>query len=439
MMTFRKLLILFCLCLHTIFANSFPVTEHRTPKGQTYWAHKINDLDFLTFILTFKNIGIAFDPLDKLGSIAMLCAVLERGGGAYEEQEIAKLLKNIPCDLSISAGMTDVSISVRIPTKDLPLAFTVLRKILSEKQMPEEKLALIIKQTVAGLEQSLHDPNAIAYKYFQEQFIGNHPFNRQVETLLKTLPTITPQDLTTALQTIFQKSKLQVTLVGDYDIKKWDVLLDDFLENLYPDTNPQELPEVHFQHLGEYKHHQYDVPQTVMLFAAPCIDEKHDDFLALSLGMEMISGPESELFKEVREKRGLVYYIGAGISAARHMSMIFGQAGFLPDKTNEVISIIKTVIGGAHRTLQNKQIKEHIESAKHSFAFSRTSTLKIASLMKNSQLFGRSIDWLSSYPERLTRLTSSDIKKALEKHLHVDRFLFTTVGRTPQSVKAPKS
>jgi zinc protease len=439
MTTFHKVFIFLCLCAHTVFANGFPVTKQTTPKGQTYWAHKINDLDFVTFIFTFKNTGITSDPLDKLGTTAMLCSVLERGGGAYEEQEMAKLLKNIPCDFAISAGRTDVCISVRILTKDLPLAFSILRKILSEKQMPKEKLALIIKQTIANLEQSLHDPNAIAYHYFQEHFIGDHPFNRQVSTLLKTLPTITSQDLTTALQNIFQKSKLQVTLVGDFDIKKWDILLDDLLENLYPDTNAHVLPKVQCQHLGEHKHREYNVPQTVMMFAAPCIDEKHDDFLAFSLGMEIIGGPESELFKEVREKRGLVYYIGANVNGDPDLSMVRGQAGFLPDKTNEVISLIKTVISGAHSTLSKQQIKEHIESAKHSFAFARTNTFQIAGLMKNSQQLGRSIDWLSSYPDRLSKLKPDDIIKALKTYLHVDRFFFTTVGRTPQSVTDTQS
>lgn len=438
MTNFYKLLILLCCCVN-IVANNFPITEQITPKGQTYWAHKIDDLEFVTFIFTFKNTGIVSDPLDKLGTTAMLCGVLERGGSAYAEEEIAKLLKNIPCDLSISAGRTEVCISVRVPTKDLPLAFSILRKILSEKQMPEKKLGLIVKQTMASLEQSLHDPSAIANNYFQDQFIGNHPFNRQVKILLKTLPVITPQDLTTALQTIFQKGKLQVTLVGDYDIKKWDILLDDFLESLYPDTQSPTLPTVKFQHLGEYKHSDYDVPQTVMFFAAPCIDSKHDDFLAFSLGLEMIGGPESELFKEVREKRGLVYYIMAGVNGDPDLPMIFGKAGFLPDKTNEIISIIKTVIGGAHSTLPDKQIKEHLEAAKHSFAFARTNTFQIAGLMKNSQLLGRPINWLSSYLERLSKLKPGDIKKALKEHLNVDHFLFTTVGRTPQNLTAPKS
>ncbi|HCU07127.1 MAG TPA: hypothetical protein DIC42_06095 [Holosporales bacterium] len=439
MTTFHKLLILLCFCVNIIFANDFPVTAQTTPNGQTYWAHKIDDLGFVTFIFTFKNTGIASDPLDKLGATAMLCGVLERGGGAYAEEEIAKLLKNIPCDLSISAGGTEVCISVRVPTKDLPIAFSILGNILSVKQMPEEKLALIIKQTIASLEQSLHDPSAIANNYFQEQFIGNHPLNRQVKTLLKALPTIVPLDLTNSLQNIFQKNKLQVTLVGDYDIKKWDILLDGFLENLYPETKAYKLPKVNFQNLGEHKHSEYDVPQTVMFFAAPCIDAKHDDFLAFSLGIEMIGGPESELFKEVREKRGLVYYIVAGVNGDPDLSMIRGQAGFLPDKTNEVIAIIKNVITDAHSTLSDKKITQYLESAKHSFAFARTNTFQIAGLMKNSQLLGRSINWLSSYPERLSKLKPGDIKKALKEHLHVDHFLFTTVGRMPQSLTVSKS
>lgn len=438
MMKLHKLLILISACTNSVFSNSFPITKNTTPKGQSYWVHKIDDLGFATFIFTFKRTGVTADPADKLGATAMLCDVLQRGGSAYEEQEIAKLLKNIPCDLSVSAGDTEVLISVRVPKKDMSQAFTILQNILSKKDMPKDKLDLSVKQTIAGLEQSLHDPSAISSSFFEEQLIGNHPFNRPTTTLLKTLPSITHNDLTLALQNIFQKGKLQVTLVGDYDINEWNTLVDTFTDALYPDTTSSKIPKVQFKNLGAHKHSEYDVPQTVMFFASPSIDTKHDDFLPLALGMEMIGGSESELFKEVREKRGLVYYVGAGASGDPDFPLIRGQAGFSPDKTNEVITIIKNVMDTAHSRLSDKQIKEYLTSAKHSFAFARTNTFQIAGLMKKTQLLGRPLNWLSSYPDRLAKLKPSDVRKALKDHIDVNKLLFTTVGRTPQSVPEKK-
>jgi len=412
--------------------------EYTTPKGQRYWAHKIDDLGFITFIFTFQRTGVTSDPADKLGVTGMLCDVLQRGGGAYEEQKVAKLLKNIPCDLSISAGDTEVLVSVRVPKKDLSHVFTILKKILTEKNIPQKKINLSVKQTIAELEQSLHDPSAIVSQFFYKQFIGDHPLNRPTKKILETLPSITNTDLVLILQNTFQKGKLQVSLVGDYNLEEWDALLDGFTEVLYKDTQSLALPKVQFKNLGEHKHSEYDVPQTVMFFAAPSIDTKHEDFLALALGMEMIGGSESELFKEVREKRGLVYYVSAGASGNPDFPVVRGQAGFSPEKTTEVINIIKDVMSDAYTKLSDKQINEHLISEKYGFAFARTNTLQIAGLMKNAQLFKRSLDWLSSYPDRLAKLKPSDIRKALKDHIDVKKLLFTTVGRSPQSVLEKK-
>lgn len=432
----QKILILIWLCVSCAFANSFLITENTTPKGQVYWAHKINDLGFVTFIFTFKNTGVTSDPLDKLGTVSMLCDVLQRGGGAYEEQEIAKVLKNIPCDLSVLAEDTEVFISVRVPKKDLSQAFTILQKILSKKDISQKKINLLVRQTIAGLEQSLHDPSAIARQLFYKQFIGDHPLNSQTKKLLTTLPALTHKDLTRALQNVFQKRNLQVTLVGDYEPEEWDQLLDTFTDKLYSDTKLTKIPKVQFKNLGQHKHGEYDVPQTVMFFASPSIDTTHDDFLPFALGMEMIGGSESELFKEVREKRGLVYYIGASAIGDINFPVVLGQAGFLPEKTTEVINIIKDVMGKAHTKLSDKKIQEYLTSAKHSFAFARTNTLQIAELMKKTQLLGRSLSWLSSYPERLAQLKPSNIKKALKDHIDVNKLIFTTVGRSPQPIPA---
>lgn len=423
-MLFRIFALLLCLPL---WAQPFVIQELKTPKGQNYWAHPIEDLDFVSFELILKNCGPLFETPETYGATSLLCNVLSMGGGAYSEQEFGRLLKDIPCDFSIYPSNKHIVISIRVPTKHLDQVFEILKKLLSNADYPEEKLNLAREQALAGLKQLLHNPEIIAREKFDDFFVGTHPLNIPIESIIKSLPTLKTQDIKNRFKSI--TSNMFVSISGKFTPHSFGALVDKF-SILFPDKKESvEIPKVQFSNLGQHGSFFYKVPQSILLFALPSIDIYHKDYTALAVGMELVGGEESLLYKDIREKQGLVYHISAGLSNNPLLPTISGGAACLPEKINDVIKSIRLHFKTAFELLSDKEIIERIQSMIHQFAFARSSTGGITGMLTNAQIVGRTPEWIINRENRLKALTPKHIKDALKTHLKSDDIVFYSLGK----------
>src|SRR5262249_7458536 len=81
-----------------------------------------------------------------------------------------------------------------------------------------------------------------------------------------------------------------------------------------------------------------DVPQTVVLFGAPGIPRSDKDFMtAFVLNHILAGGMTSRLYREVREKRGLVYGISETLVWYKQAAFVFGQTATRFDRANDTI------------------------------------------------------------------------------------------------------
>src|SRR5690606_2292337 len=69
-------------------------------------------------------------------------------------------------------------------------------------------------------------------------------------------------------------------------------------------------------------------PQSLVLFAAPGIQDEDPDWVPLAVANYILGGGgfSSRLMDQVRERRGLVYGIGTGPSVREHAALIRGSA-----------------------------------------------------------------------------------------------------------------
>lgn len=88
-------------------------------------------------------------------------------------------------------------------------------------------------------------------------------------------------------------------------------------------------------------HVDADTAQTQIGLCFPALAPGHADWYLQSLAAGVLSGGSSaRLFTEVREKRGLVYAVGAAVRAVRGAGYVIGYAGTTPERAEETLDVM---------------------------------------------------------------------------------------------------
>ena len=120
----------------------------------------------------------------------------------------------------------------------------------------------------------------------------------------------TREDLTKIHKNILQKQNLVIGVSGnisDEEIKK----LIDFVFGETGDEPKIKGPKPFSTLMTGTKIHKMQTPQTSVVFGHPGVSRKDDVFFALRIANYVLGGGgfQSRLYKNIREKRGLVYSV----------------------------------------------------------------------------------------------------------------------------------
>src|SRR5581483_7770333 len=89
------------------------------------------------------------------------------------------------------------------------------------------------------------------------------------------------------------------------------------------------------------------IPQSVVVFGEGGIKRDDPDWYAALVMNEILAGGglTSRLSEEIREKRGLAYGVGAGLSPLRHAGILYGRVATRNDRVGDTIEILRAEWG----------------------------------------------------------------------------------------------
>ena len=232
------------------------------------------------------------------------------------------------------------------------------------------------------------------------QSFAGHTYSRAISGTPDSLKVITRDDLDGYRKRVMAKRTLRVAAVGDIDAATLGKVLDEVFGGLpaepqltpVADVEPTAVPKptvVNVRgpavrgHLRPARHRSATTPTTIA-------------GLVLS---QILGGGSSEarLVREVREKRGLAYWIYSLLYNFKHSTMLIG--GFA--SPNEEVATSLELIRAEFKALAEKgPTQQEVDAAKSyligSFVLSLDSNAKIAEQMLRSQLQGLGPDFVAS-------------------------------------------
>jgi zinc protease len=337
-----------------------------------------------------------------------------------------------------ASGVVSFSIQARRDT--LPAVLELLRQILREPLLPPEEFEVLKRGRLAGLEQSLTEPAALAPRLLQRQ-LSPYPKDdiRYVPTIqesIERLRAANANQVATLYRDYVGSQAGELTIVGEFDTNACLAVLKDTLRGW---TAGKPYARIASPFTGEQpgSQHKINTPDKAnatytsgLMF--PLRDDD-PDYPAMVMGNYILgSGTlSSRLGVRVRQKEGLTYGISSGLNVSS-----FDKRGLLVVTAicnpQNIGRVEKATLEEVERLLRDGVTKEELDQARQGWLQSqkvaRSSDSALAVLLNGMRFVDRTMMWDAELEKKIEALTPEQVVAALRKYVDPKKLVIVTAG-----------
>ncbi len=432
---FAAFLLAFAVMWVTAFpARAMSIERVISPLGIEAWLVRQTTVPIFNLQFSFEG-GASQDPADKPGVANLASLLLDEGAGELDSKTFQERLEGRAIGVQFRTGRDALHGSLRSLNEHRDEAVDLLRLALNAPHFNPDDVERIRGQILSGLRRETTSPNNIASRRWWAAAFPDHPYGRQVNGTLESVPGIMADDLRAYTKRVFARDNLKIAIVGDLDAATAGKIVDRVFGALPAKAGLHPVLDANPQGLGQRIVVDLDVPQAVVTFGRLGIARKDPDFMAAYIVNYILGGGtlSSRLYREVREKRGLAYSINDSLVWLKNTALMLGGTATRADRTAETLEVIEAEV---KRLAENGPTKEELSKAKSylkgTYALNLDTSNKIASTLLQIQIDELGIDYMDRRNALIDAVTLDDTKR-VAKRLFDSKMLVTVVGR-PQGV-----
>jgi zinc protease len=360
-------------------------------------------------------------------------AMLDKGTTKQDKFAIASALEGVGASLRFLVGADALEISGRCLAKDLPMLVELLAEQLRSPAFSEEEFEKVKKQEIAEIRQAMDDTAAVAVEAFTRAVYPlGHP-NRilPAEERIKAIETITLDEVKTFHAASYGVASMKLVFVGDVDAQALMKRLGESFAG-----SPRGLSAE-----GRFPHGDAVGDQTILMpdktnvsvawGMATSLKYSDPDTLALRVGSEVLGGGfTARLMGTVRDKEGLTYGIGAGISGDDSWNGAWRiRANFSPELLDKgIASTRRELLKWWNEGITAEELAARKSDMAGSYKVGLSTTGGMASAILDALRRGYDLTWVDEYPAKIQELTLDQVNAAIRTHLDPGKMVIIKAG-----------
>ena len=370
--------------------------------------------------------GSKDDPADKLGVANLVTDTLFKGTRKLSARKLSDAFDFHGIKHGEQTGIESTSLSMRFLPEHQSKALGLLREILSAPSFPEKECDTAKIQSIQELKHLEDEPLSKVFVILKELYFGEAWGHTELgrEDLIDG---ISRKDIHAFWKSSYIPAGTIVSAAGKFDP---EALLKD-IETLFANkgpARPYETPPAP-PATSVSKHVKKESEQTQIAMAFPSVPRNDPAYFAAQTGVGVLSGGMSgRLFTEVREKRALVYSVGAQSSTLRGTGVCYAYAGTTAKRAAETLKVLRAEL----KRLPTDVTEEEVERAKIGFKahllMDQESTGSRARELLDDVYFQDRIVPVHEVIERIDAVKAKHVKKYWETH-PIEPCSLVTLGR----------
>lgn len=261
-----------------------------------------------TFVLqAYLRGGLTEEVPATSGMYHLLSSLMTKGYKNISYEKIKLSLEETSSSLSGFSGKNAYGLLMHGLSDNLQDLFPHFMGALITPDLPQKYLRHEKQLANRALVNQKEDPVKQCFKQAQQLFFGKHPYSLNPIGTKETLAKHTQQTLKKLHQKNIKQKEILFTYCGDASLEDVLETFNPLLEKLTPRKSTKVQYKPYKPIVGVEKFIEFNREQTQIFYGIPCGKSSAPENLYLKMLSSHLSGQSSELFVEVRDRKGLCY------------------------------------------------------------------------------------------------------------------------------------
>ena len=319
------------------------------PNGLRIVSSERSELESVSIGVWIKT-GAAFENSDNSGISHFLEHMVFKGTEKRTLEDISDEIENTGGQINAYTAREFTSFYARMLKDDAELALDVIADMVRHPSFPEDELIKERDVVIQEIKQSIDTPDEIVFDYLQEKAFANQGLGSNILGPEENIRKFTRDDLYAYMKTNYAAENMVVCAVGNITHEQLVKYTTERFADLQPKVSFEIIPQ---KYSGGFKSEKRDIEQVHMAIgfeAFPYYNNRY--FSAMLLSNVLGGGTSSRLFREIRDKRGLVYSVYSFSNS--HISS--GMLGIYAGTTKNELPILMPVLCDEIKKICNEKI-----------------------------------------------------------------------------------
>ncbi len=307
-----------------------------------------------------------------------------------------------------------------------------LKPIIPSHEVKKEK-GIIIEE----INMYRDNPMSFVANLWQELLYPGQPAGWPIAGDKKSVNDIEHKDLVSYWKNNYVANNTLICLAGNFDSKKGLSLIKKYFGKINtgkPNIKPKLIEK---QKSPALKIHSKKTDQTHLLLGVKTFNVHDERKYPLALLSETLGGMmSSRLFIEIREKRGLAYYVGTSTEENTDSGFLVTRAGVENKNSYEAVKAILNEYKKVRKEgITSEELKKAKDYIKGQTVLGLESSESLAAFYSSQELSGEKIKTPNEIFKEIDKIEKSDILKVAKDIFRPDRLNLAMVGPISNQVK----
>ena len=318
----------------------------------------------------------------------------------------------------------------RVPFDKLSLAMDVLADMMQHPLIDEEEMNRERTVVQQEIRRAYDQPAAWAGHLLSEACFGDQPLGWPVAGTVETVEEFTRDDFLHHIRTWYVPQNVVLSVAGNTTHSEVMAAA----RKMFAGLEGQPAPPIEVARGGIPSRNVVvearDISQSNLNIALLALSRTDlDRYPLMLLNAVLGRGMSSRLFKEVRERRGLAYSIGSGVTRYNDTGVMTIGAGVSPEKVAETTTVIKDELKKlVEELVGDEELTKARDYTIGSFRLGLETPMALAQRAGDQLLMLGKIEPIDEVVAKLRAVSAEDVQRVAQRLFRNDNLSMSLVG-----------
>lgn len=311
---------------------------HRLSNGIEMIGQYMPSLRSITFGFQL-DAGVIHEAEEKQGLAHLFEYMLFQGTKRKDARALNEAFESLGARKGASTGMETSQVWAQIVNTKFDPTLELIHEVLLTPTFPRDELEQMQSIVLQEIRRRDDEPMSRISELARATFYKGTPLARMALGTTESVRSLQRQDLQAFWKERYQPNNILFAIAGNFE---WDAVVSK-MQALFGDWEGHAAPsaEVHPTPTNSIALEYQEGKQEHIRLMFPFAKYTDADYYAAQVIAEVLGGNmASRLFVEVREKRGLVYGVSAGLTGNKQIGAMGIYAGTTPEQGHECLEVI---------------------------------------------------------------------------------------------------